>query len=81
MAFDVCVKQGAMMTGQRIRRNSLTTLHSLPSTASAADSSLQHSDSCRLAPGRRMSVPHGCNVYTCTLCLTELCLIDAIYCL
>jgi len=56
------IEQGAVLGRQRIRRNSLTTLHSLP-TSATADSSLQPADSLQLAPGRRMSVPHGFKVY------------------
>lgn len=80
VVFDVWVQQGAMMIGQRIRRNSLTTLHSLPAS-SAADSCLQHAGRRQLAVSRRMSVPHGYNV--CTLfaslpTVLERCVSDAV---
>jgi len=50
----MCTQQCAVVSGERIRRNSLTTLHSLPSVTLK--------DSRRLALGRQMSVPHGYNV-------------------
>jgi len=56
------VQQGAVTGRQRIRRNSLTTLHSLP-IRSTAGGSLPHAGSRQQAPDRRMSVPHGCSVY------------------
>ena len=53
----MCTQQCAVVSGERIRRNSLTTLHSLPSVTLE--------DSRRLALGRQMSVPHGYNVKNC----------------
>ena len=60
----VRVQQHVMSGGERIRRNSLTTLHSLPSTTSSSVA-----DSRRLAVGRQTSVPHGYNVCCIQLCV------------
>jgi len=58
-----------MSGGERIRRNSLTTLHSLPSTSSSSSLSSSVADSRRLAVGRQTSVPHGYNVCCVQLCV------------
>ena len=61
--YDVWMKQ----VGERIRRNSLTTLHSLPSSSSSAAAASAPSSMQRLTPARHMSVPHGYNVWR-TVC-------------